>query len=276
MSDIDFDELDRAVNGALGSPSAEPEVIQPVERTRMDPTSTPTSITRETTNAPAPRRSSGRFMDIVHPSSDMRTPSSDKAPVVKPRVIEPTQPVKEVEAEEAPLWSEPLESPFLPDAKVEKRPLGGTAPAETPAPFDFQGLLDEPEEELLEAPEPQERLEATATLDPIQAEVAQTVPEKIQTTEQETVDETVASVEEAPVQLAEEPTGPTSITPQYKEQASSNQESGAIYDTESYHQPVIKPPKKKPSWLIIVWILLLVLLGAAAGWAVYAFVLPAL
>ena len=77
-------------------------------------------------------------------------------------------------------------------------------------------------------------------------------------------------------QPVQEPTGPTSITQQYKEQPSSNQQSGAIFDTESYHQPVIKPAHKKSSWLIIVWILLLVLLGAAAGWAVYTFVLPML
>lgn len=293
MSDIDFDELDRAVNGALNGepvsrptsePSSAPEptespLIAPVERTRMNPTE---QHVAPRPAAPAARRSSGRFMDVIHPSSDMRTNTNTTAapaPIVnKPEVapVVPTEP-------ETPSWTEPLESPFLPDAKVEKRPLGGVAtPEPEPAPFDFQGLLDEPEEELLEAPEPQERLEATTTMpDPIdfaqpKTEVAD-VPEEVavESVEQEPAVEKPPAEQPAP-QPIEEPVGPTSITQQYKEQPSSTQQSGAIYDTESYHQPVSHVPGKKPSWFIIVWIILLVLLGAGAGWAVYTFVLPML
>ena len=79
----------------------------------------------------------------------------------------------------------------------------------------------------------------------------------------------------SPVFVEQEPVGPTSITQQYKEQVSTNQESGAIYDTESYHQPVTKPVKKSGN-LAILWIALLVVFGAAAGWAVYTFILPML
>lgn len=289
MSDIDFDELDRAVNGALGTTPSQPkdeldiperndaQPVTPVERTRMDPTS-PVASSAPARPAPAARRSSGRFMDIVHPSSDMRSSSPAPAPTptaqAAPAVISGTE---DVQSGSGTSWNEPLESPFLPDAKVEKRPLGGAAaPAETPAPFDFQGLLDEPEEELLEAPEPQERIEEHASEDVIDFEAAQQVSEHTEAVPQND------SIEQLPVQdsiseaPAEEPTGPTSITQQYKEQPSSTIESGPIYDTESYHHAVVKPPKKKPSWLIIVWIVLLVLLGAVAGWAVYTFVLPML
>lgn len=289
MSDIDFDELDRAVNGALGgkpvqreqSPTPQPESPSPspvVERTRIDSAPTPPVLDRPSLSAPAARRASGRFMDIMHPSSDMRTPTSQAPVINKPEPTHFTEVVKPIENLDTPAWNEPLESPFLADAKVEKRPLGGT-PVEAPAKtFDFKGLLDEPEEELIEAPEPQERIEAPALPDPIDfaqeskpIEEAENIPAELLAVEKEAPTEPFVATR--PV---EEPTGPTSITQQYKEQPSSTQQSGAIFDTESYHQPVIKPTHKKPSWLIIVWILLLVLLGAAAGWAVYTFVLPML
>lgn len=278
MSDIDFDELDRAVNGALDgkpttnttteAPTETPVVSLVEERTRIDPTSTPApSLTSTTAQpavlaAPAARRSSGRFMDVIHPSSDMRTSVAERP--VASTVSQPNQPTPVVEIVDKPednSWSEPLESPFITDAKVEKRPLGGVAPSEVAVePFDFKGLLDEPEEELLEAPEPQELVEATTSSETIDPVVTNTVTEeaKLENAEQE------------------QPVGPTSITQQYKEQPSSTQESGAIYDTESYHQPVTQPVKKKSGWLVVVWIILLVVLGAVAGWAVYTYVLPML
>ena len=308
MSDIDFDELDRAVNGVLGTNDASttipstPAASVPTQQTPVEPVSEATTITRvertqlspvssipkpAASTAPAARRSSGRFMDMVHPSSDMRSRNPDAPVVVKPQVSEPAQPSAMPDYSESPAWNEPLESPFLPDAKVEKRPLGGGEAANTEAAsivdsFDFQGLLDEPDEELLEAPEPQERIEATALPDPIDFAEANVVPE-----------ETPVVVEEAPIEVApeiiepqpvvetpqpivEEPVGPTSITPQYKEQASSNQESGAMYDTESYHQAVTAPVKKKSGWFTVVLILLLVVLGAGGGFAVYTYVLPML
>ena len=323
MSDIDFDELDRAVNGAIdgnGTPAPrprfddapvapqqpavpQPQTVTRVERTTLSPVSSgPTAVAVSApsqSTAPAARRSSGRFMDMVHPSSDMRshvpnTPIETK-PVPQAPVVVP-EPVI-VEAIESPAWNEPLESPFLPDAKVEKRPLGGGEANVAEATsivdeFDFQGLLDEPEEPLLEAPEPQERLEATTMPDPIDFAVAQTENEVV---DAETVvtDEPIKAEEEpvvtpevivqqpvpiaeAPRPVVEEHVGPTSITPQYKEQASSNQQSGAMYDTESYHQAVAAPAKKKSGWLTVLMILLLVILGAVGGWAVFTYVLPML
>ncbi len=308
MSDIDFDELDRAVNGALEStPVSEPApgavvetsaptetpTLEHVERTVLNPV-TPAKPT--TSGAPAARRSSGRFMDMVHPSSDMRSPSgtapTDNKPPVAP--AQPT-PATETKAEGTSSWSEPLESPFLPDAKVEKRPLGGGEAAAEASPvtgaFDFQGLLDdEPKEELLEAPETQELLEPAVMPDPIDFAAAKVaIPEEIESkplevevpTEEETPEAPIEKPEVAPeapqpVVAEEVPVGPTSITQQYKEQPSSSQESGAIYDTESYHQPVVQPAKKKSGWLTVMWIVILIALGAAAGWAVFNYVLPTL
>lgn len=231
MKDLDFDELDRAVNSLLTT-NSNPVSSEPVE---SSPVSSQTSgpeavVTKEPVVTAAPlaaRRSSGRFMDVVHPSSDMRTAvipsrpvsregmgvaplatseqsdigvpapqnlteSTPQANVVAPSSETPvstanewpdpldfngfaqTDPVADA-TEEAPKEeqppqldqtnsisndqdgdinqitddinktlgiqgdaSAPLESPFLADAKVEKRPLGAfsvepsATPAETP------------------------------------------------------------------------------------------------------------------------------------------------
>jgi hypothetical protein len=306
MSDIDFDELDRAVNGVLGTndtpapsapvpeapvePKPEATTITRVERTQLSPVSSSSKPT-VTSTAPAARRSSGRFMDMVHPSSDMRSRTNDAPLVVKPEVTPKVEPAPTTtDYPESPAWNEPLESPFLPDAKVEKRPLGGGEATSNEATsivdsFDFQGLLDEPEEELLEAPEPQERIEATALPDPIDFAEANAAPEEAMKVEEIPVVEKPEIVTpepqpqlvaEAPQPIVEEPIGPTSITPQYKEQVSSNQESGAMYDTESYHQAVTAPVKKKSGWFTVILILLLVVLGAGGGFAMYTYVLPML
>ncbi|MFZ1301330.1 MAG: hypothetical protein WAQ27_01990 [Candidatus Microsaccharimonas sp.] len=309
MSDIDFDELDRAVNGAINGTASTPvvdepsqedsqqetPVLKPVQRTTIASAAEAPKVTEpeapvekpvvSSASPAAARRSSGRFMDMVHPSSDMR--SRNGAPIeTKPQAAASAElPVDDLETPEEPSWNEPLESPFLPDAKVEKRPLGGATAADGTSAIPenaFQDLLNGPKEELLEAPEPQELIEASMP-DPIDFAAAQAITEEIESKNLkeesaepviDSIDEIAPAPETAPV--VEEPIGPTSITQQYKEQSSSNQESGAIFDTESYHQPVVAPVKKKSSWLVIVWILLLVILGAGVGWAVYTYVLPTL
>ncbi len=372
MSDFDFDELDRAVSGVIGGESTdeqpkpapdaprEPSVAAPVSAA-VSEGEKPVLSSPITRSAPAARRSSGRFMDMVHPSSDMRTretpavipaPKPEEAAAPSPVAAEPQAPapvVAEINNDLAAPTEDPLASPFLPDAKVEKRPLGGGAPIA--ADMKLEDLLDEPgdpllgtgkQEDLLEAPD-DPRLSATTMPDPIdfaeslsgqQEQVAQDeeaatqedsslpahdAPEAalpvdskestdeslvLDTSEQqassdsEKVSQTEASVEapSSPEQEStpteeltsenhpeliaatevEQPTGPTSITQQYTEQPSSKQESGAIYDTESYHQPLAKPAKKHSGLLVIVWILLLVVLGAGAGAAFYIYVLPML
>jgi hypothetical protein len=332
MSDIDFDELDRAVSGALNG-TTPPSVLR-TERTSLTPASSstygnpsayssapmvspstppvvaPVASTPTTASAPAlaARRSSGRFMDMVHPSSDMRTSTTGSAPATstpttrpQPTVlhqpsrppVQPPAPVAAPVIPETPAWNEPLESPFLPDAKVEKRPLGGTATDSSAHNdddvFDFQGLLDEPKEHLLEAPETQERLEAVTMPDPIDFAAAAAIESQGYEDEEEVVAEPKISskLEEfeapiatapvtAPTTIIEEPIGPISITPQYKEQPSSNQETGPMYDTESYHQPVTQPIKKKSGWLTLVLIILFVLLGAGLGFVGFTYFMPML
>ena len=66
--------------------------------------------------------------------------------------------------------------------------------------------------------------------------------------------------------------GPASIQPQYKEEPSSTkQEHAAIYDTDTYHKPLAHPAKKKSGWLWVLWIILLLALGAGGAAALYYF-----
>ena len=82
MQDIDFDEIDRAVSSVTSS-STETNSPDKNEATTSGFTSISTPITpREAPTSfgsPAARRSTGRFMDVVHPSSDMR-PTASTAP----------------------------------------------------------------------------------------------------------------------------------------------------------------------------------------------------
>lgn len=336
MSDFDFDEIDKAVSGALNGDRSIPAEPQASDASGDNPAapSIPIPASNEAPASsgrdailPAARRSSGRFMDVVHPSSDMRTRASGFTPPAPSVAPAPLAPLSEPEvptaedssgnaAYEETSWDTPLESPFLPDAKVEKRPLGGAPVKEDQS---LLSLLDDPDELLLEAPD-EPRLEATTMPDPIdftahaaalpsenedtgipssEPEAGPEISQPADTTEtepavepeplQQQPPEEVEAIETEPstasamkleesrtAQAPLEPVGPTSITQQYTEQPSATQTSGAIYDTETYHQAITPVVRKKSGVWTILWIALLVILGAGAGVAVYLFVLPML
>ncbi|MDO4781081.1 MAG: hypothetical protein Q4A34_01655 [Candidatus Saccharibacteria bacterium] len=96
MTDIDFDELDKAVNSLMNqrqqqdaapqpsisaaspapvisesAPSSAPEMLSPPSSVAQEPTPSPQAV--------VPRRT-GRFMDVVHPSSQMVHRSTSPAP----------------------------------------------------------------------------------------------------------------------------------------------------------------------------------------------------
>jgi len=118
MDDINFDELDKAVNSALQqtppkqtSAQEEPGVAVsdvPVEESAAPEPVQKISIPR------APARSRGQFMDMVHPSSDMIKPSQSIRPSrqaatlqpLNPSIVETSEPDEtspsEHKAEEAP------------------------------------------------------------------------------------------------------------------------------------------------------------------------------
>lgn len=359
MKDLDFDELDRAVNSLIGNgdaPVAGDGPVAPTSQTDINPILSQPS-TEPVTDKPvsalplATRRSSGRFMDVVHPSSDMRstsvsdrpasrvgttipspmtTPGAYSRPLVVPDVT--TTSSSADEPEKPSQWPDPIDfhgfedarpdsdsvsanvalpstfdsstrsvdeaistspevdedsditkladdinatlngdpetplnSPFLADAKVEKRPLGAfsfgeVAPATAAtlavvAPQDSSPAASSVEEKSIDTPMPAELQDDLLLLE--SDNVESPTPEIV-----------------APV---ETPVGPTSITQQYKEQPStSDQPTGAIFDTHAYQKPLAHPAKKKSGWVWVFWIALLIIAGAGAGAVVYFFVLPLL
>lgn len=415
VKDLDFDELDKAVNSLMSGasktpePTTKPSVAEPVENVveltpaadpqPQDPAPSPVAQVKPATPAPAPsrpattvaaptlpnRRGAGRFMDVVHPSSDMKKPEAPQAPsrrgvTIAPRPAfeasqsapepaktpdEPEAPktevaeaptpspwvlpgdatpeekkepvaaapkteehpaavsdfpdpldvagfshepeektesdapkeeapqpeMKEEEEQPAPAATPeptPLTSPFLPDAKVEKRPLGG-APTEEPdhapvlADADEKKTVDDPNAQLPAVPQDVEQpLPAEFHSDLVAVEADTTTPETPQKKEsEEKPAEKPETAKAAPTPAVSSPvpdkkdeqpapSGPASIPQQYKEEPSSgDKENGAIYDTDTYHQPLAHPAKKKSGWLWVVWIVLILLLGAGGGAALY-------
>lgn len=304
MQDIDFDELDRAVSSTLNPARPSNTVKTDAVPARIPDPASPQPV------APAARRSSGRFMDVVHPSSDMRP--AERSERSAPRPSEPAQQEPERPAPATTDWPDPLdfhgfkdeaeveipkpepvvdnvdtsgtplESPFLTDAKVEKRPLGAFSTNDTPTMSDQIDAENAAEIEAVEAEEvplleaPDEELLTAETETKDDSPVVSDVPAEEAKPEIEAPTEEVSKDEPTPVVAIEEPTGPQSITQQYKEQPSSNQTSGAIYDTEAYHQPLVHTAKKKSGALVVIWILALILVGAGAGAGMYFFVLPML
>lgn len=290
MQDIDFDELDRAVNSVI-KPEADKGSV-PV--TTKDSDDRSVSVPERSAPSPATRRSSGRFMDVVHPSSDMRpsasvperpspeptvedsAPSTDSFQWPDPLDLPDTHTDVTADTKDEPQSSAesdtsrpPLESPFLSDAKVEKRPLGGPSLPETPEKKETPPLPETPETPTEPAPEP-EPVELNEDI--LKLEEGDT-PAALLTSEAP-VDDIPAATS---MPIVDAPVGPTSITQQYKEQPSTaEQPSGAIFDTEAYHQPLAHTPKKHSGILVVVWILALILIGGGMGAAVYFFVLPML
>ena len=353
MQDIDFDEIDRAVSSVTNT-DTETSTVAAAATTVPTLVSTPEPITAPAVSLAA-RRSSGRFMDVVHPSSDMRpaAPSAPSlhreevapvveavpvstrpapaaiassafhwpepigtaqpspievesipepisapepviapAPVFTPIVETPPPPAPAPEPVAAPtpepapelvttpleleeVLDTPLESPFLNDAKVEKRPLGAFSSQEFDTPL-LETLDDVapayPSDPIVDVPAEAAVIEIPAIEAPVEEAVSEEPEEELLLeahTETSHFKEAVAT----PEMLA----GPTSITQQYKEQQSADtQESGAIYDTDAYHQALVHQPPKQHKGLIFVWIAALLLVGGGIGAAVYFFVLPLL
>ena len=165
--------------------------------------------------------------------------------------------------------SEPLGSPFLTDAKVEKRPLNsGSMDTEK------QELAEDSDEPLVpsrddkdEPPEdPPIPAELNSDLIAIESDQLKTHPE--------TPEEAKETEEKAPAEVPqadEKSTGPTSIVQQYKEQPSSEDHShAAIYDSSHFPEPLAHPAKKSSGWLWVLWVLLLLAVGAGGAVALYS------
>lgn len=248
-----------------------------------------------------PRNDTGRFMDVMHSSSDMRTGSKDTAkpplaqpeekdatetePLTAPTLEQPAEQLSEPEkASDAP--AEPI-SPFLSDAKVEKRPLGTPlAVSATPAPaisapskpqesakneetsVPTEPIVEEAPEEIIainsDAPKKQEETkDAQAMIGPTKIELQDDESRQLQAIESS---EAMTLVASQPVAGVDNP----NTTPAAS--VAIDQVSGgtsAIYDTQEYHQPLGHPAKKKSGWGLVVVIVVIIVLAAALGAAAY-------
>ena len=311
MQDIDFDELDRAVSSVMGTPRSEPH--QGVDARAVHPSPATTSPT-----ASLATRRSGRFMDVVHPSSDMRSAapaqppkeqpveqkaSSTPASLDWPDPLEMTQKDEttgSLTADDDETKTQPLDSPFLSGAKVEKRPLGGYQDEKKSLPpLDLTAALNEEDAPVSAAETASEPLvkDDAVQVSP-EADAGAVSVSDLEVSEEaliganETADTSPDTAASSPVEPEESPAQPkpsvsvsdakapmasVSIPQQYKEKApADDQQNGAIYDTESYHQPLAHPQKKSSGLWVVVWIVGLILIGGGLGAALYFFVLPQL
>ncbi len=323
MADIDFDELDKAVNNLMANvdTSKRNESVDDPEDTvvMLDSAVAPEQSAKDQTPSaaesqpepavdpmPTPVATSpalavkrrGQFMDVMHPSSDMKAakpsvkregvtlaPTTDvvaPAPVATTPVPTEESPAQTADAPELASDNDmatnqaPLTSPFLPDAKPEKRPLGGGSSDTTATPnSDIAAELQDqlpaelPQEQAASPSEPPV-LPAELHTDVLAVEASESTAMDA-TIPQEQPDEIATAIEEQPELPVEEPIAVPaggSIAQQYTESPSSgDQTNGSIYDTSNYHQPIeATPADKKPSplkWIILTIVLLV--LGAAAG-----------
>lgn len=353
MKELDFDELDKAVNSLMSNvPKDAPQ--KEVDTTVTIPPSTDTQPVGPTPSVPTPvatpvesprsaaatgslaSRRGGRFMDMVHPSAEMKKPERAAKPVSRQGVtVAPTSSasstesalpaqenepvVAEMPAHTDPLpsphqptatsdWPDPLElaakkdeklelspvqpdekaeelaestpltSPFLPNTKVEKRPLGSPAANDSSEPSIIGTgkedlTVDNPDDQLPPAPsEPEQPLPEELQGDLVAIESGAAKESTGEAPKPHlSIDEKPAE-EKKPEEKPPAPSGPVSIPKQYKEEPSSgDQENGAIYDTDTYHQPLAHPAKKKPGWIVVLWIVLILAVGASAGAALFFF-----
>ncbi|MEI7917842.1 MAG: hypothetical protein WCH58_00475 [Candidatus Saccharibacteria bacterium] len=355
MQDLDFDELDKAVNSLVQYTTPKLTADNEPEDTILDlgtgdiilpdltahPVITPISNSAPSQTPLAGRRSNGRFMDVVPPSSNTRVnptmpervsrqgmtinpddnlpmvPEVASAPAVIPEVKtnewpdpidfqsdsqnvadKTEQPTPEVN-EDADIdqisnditntlnqpVDEPQDSPFLSGTKVEKRPLGAFSNEQSTVSVTQPVVQNEVRQpaDLSSQAQPQaviSHMPAELHPDLLSIEsgsgIVPNLPSMGDVSDTVTIAEVTPtpSVTIDPV-VSTQPEGPTSITQQYSEQPNTgDQTTGAIYDTDSYHKAILKPTKKKSGLMLIAGILLLIIIGAGAGAAVYFYVLP--
>lgn len=352
MTDIDFAELDKAVNSLMGrqngaesTKAPDSEVIditsgqnsaiaEPDMQVAASPDKAPAVAPSSAQSAPPVlKRQTGRYMDVMRPSASMRAASMqapsparlshtsmDIAPtsdVEQPEstteteeyssvteVFDETSVIEDEGLEQAmaeqlaqePTPATPMESPFLTDVEVDKRPLGATPAGDTAPDEDFSFNQPVPDPDFTQDLEDTAEPAAPAVIVPpeLSSEVlalesdalpASEVPEQTANEEEQIVEATVENSETLDVpevspdvetaRTNETPAAAVSsgdIVPQYAAQSADAPEPSAIFEAQSETPKQLEhPATKKSGWLVFVWILILALVGAGGGVAAWYF-----
>ena len=207
------------------------------------------------------------FAATLAPTSDAESTSLVEPKSESVADGEPSQPASDTELPEdvlkevaAPPDPAPLTTPFLADAKVEKRPLGANSDLDAQSTFESPGEVESP------APSP----DVVNLPDELKNDVVAAEPTDTTTPSSVTAEPT-STIPQSSESVV--PAG-GAITQQYAEQASTgDQSNGSIYDTATYHQAIdtATPAKKSSPLKWILWVVILLLAGAAAGVAYFYF-----
>jgi hypothetical protein len=270
------------------------DVIAPSSPIGLSATKTPTASSKKDED------SIGEWPDPIEMTSVPEPVNKDKDDESLSKTLQPTSDelAKPVVADSYT----PLATPFLADTKVEKRPLGGTAvEADTLESTEQQNM----EEEQKTAPQSDEAAQLPADpteIAPLQlpeelsgdlvaleagANTTAMTPDAVATPEAEAAQPGQKPIESKMGAINDPsqppvadvipnpdekllPAGPISIPQQYREEPSTgDKQSGSIYDTDTYHQPLSHPAKKKSGWMWVIWIIAILLVGAGCGAALY-------
>jgi hypothetical protein len=161
-------------------------------------------------------------------------------------------------------------SAFIPDAKVEKRPLGGASDEPDGA---AEPRSIEPDYESQTPADPAEQLPAELQEDLIAIESGQNTAQTPSVEKPEATG--AAETQPAPKKTFDSRPKIESIPTQY---ASENKQTDMaadsdIFDTDSFAKPLAHPAKSRSGWLKVIFIVGLILLGIGGGLLVYLFVL---
>lgn len=179
-----------------------------------------------------------------------------------------------------------VETPFLTDTKIEKRPLNPN-PMVASEPSTLESANEQPPETNLEASQPNltDDVMPMPTMPHEQPDVSE-VPELSSelVALEATGSKEAYELDEQPLPIKsstdgsqkvdrhkkEAPVGPTSIVQQYQTKQSSGDTSHApIYDASEYTEPVAHPAKKKSGWLWVFVIFLILAIGSGGAVALY-------
>lgn len=188
--------------------------------------------------------------------------------IVAPATLE--QSASESSAEEPTTTDAPLGTPFLENAVVEKRPLGGYEQTEqdpvvesAPINTDFGAALDA---ELMKIENSSLDTEAAVVSEQIDTPAMEGTSVESESTAPEPVAEPVVA-QPAPSDTSNVP--PLGdIRPQYTPDASTTPDPVPMFDAAA-EQPAPIQEKKSSGWLTVVVVILLLMIGAGGGVAAY-------